>query len=39
VNNEKFSYEQFFKTDKVSKMADLIITKIEETGVYYVHKN
>lgn len=35
----KFNYEQFFKTKEVEYRADLIVTKIELTKQYYIHKD
>jgi len=35
---DKVSFMSFFRTKRVIEMADLIVTKIESSELYYVHK-
>lgn len=39
TNKQKFTYEEFFKTNNVIYIADLIATKIESEEKYYIHKD
>lgn len=36
--NKPTLFINFFKTKRVIELADLVVTKIEETEKYYVHK-
>jgi len=35
---DKVSFMNFFRTRRIIEMADLIVTKIESSELYYVHK-